>query len=199
MRTLPILILAATVGCGVEEPAPKETASTAAELDRDNPNPMLYRKDAHPFGRSIDRWSELLWSLHLRATLRPQPVLRPHRRRLRARAEGSGVVPAGSAGEHARDRRPSKLHHPAAQGHHAAAVVVLERVPVPRPEFPSCARAVAIRFSHRGHLAHIRRRDRVHGHPRRRGHCQPAELPLHLRGSVLTSRATRRCSSSTAA
>ena len=60
MRYLPMFILAATVGCGAEGPAPEET--TSAELDGNNPNPMLYRKDARPFGRSLERWSELLWS-----------------------------------------------------------------------------------------------------------------------------------------
>ena len=62
MRNLPIFVLAATIGCGAEGPAPEETTSASAELNRGNPNPMLYRKDAHPFGRSVQRWSELLWS-----------------------------------------------------------------------------------------------------------------------------------------
>jgi hypothetical protein len=59
MRYLPI-ILAATAGCAAEEPPPADT--TSAELHAANPNPMLYRTDAHPFGQSLERWSERLWS-----------------------------------------------------------------------------------------------------------------------------------------
>jgi hypothetical protein len=53
----------ACAGC---ETGPTDTADVAsAELrgaDHDNPNPMLFRKDARPYGRSLERWSELLWS-----------------------------------------------------------------------------------------------------------------------------------------
>src|SRR5262249_42181325 len=60
MRPLSILFVAAGIGCGADAAVPSGAASV--ELDGDNPNPMLYRKDAHPFDRSIERWSELLWS-----------------------------------------------------------------------------------------------------------------------------------------
>jgi len=60
MRTLSLFLVAASIGCGADTSAPDQT--TTEEIRGDNPNPMLYRKDARPFGRSIERWSELLWS-----------------------------------------------------------------------------------------------------------------------------------------
>lgn len=60
MRHLSLFLVAASIGCGADTSGPTET--TAAKLEGDNPNPMLYRKDARPFGRSLERWSELLWS-----------------------------------------------------------------------------------------------------------------------------------------
>jgi hypothetical protein len=63
MRLLPICLVAVSVGCG-GGPAPVGPTAASAELRResDNPNPMLFPKDAEPYGRSIERWSELLWS-----------------------------------------------------------------------------------------------------------------------------------------
>ncbi len=62
MRVLSMSLLVVCVACGAEEQA--TSASNAAGLRQQppNPNPMLFPKDARPYGRSIERWSELLWS-----------------------------------------------------------------------------------------------------------------------------------------
>jgi hypothetical protein len=64
MRVLPVCLVAVSVGCGGGGPAPVGRTAASAEVRRasDNPNPMLFPKDAVPYGRSIERWSELLWS-----------------------------------------------------------------------------------------------------------------------------------------
>ena len=73
MRVFAILLVAVGVGCGTEMPGPGQAAPAAkpptaavasadGQRDRDNPNPMLYEVDARPYGRSIERWSELVWT-----------------------------------------------------------------------------------------------------------------------------------------
>ena len=72
MRALFSLLVVVSFGCGSEVPtsmqavpAEKKTgteiAATDERYDRDNPNPMLFEVDARPYGRSIERWTELLW------------------------------------------------------------------------------------------------------------------------------------------
>jgi len=64
MRHLSMCLLAVCFGCGAEAPAPSSLAESTAELasEQSNPNPMLYPKDARPFGRSLERWAELSWA-----------------------------------------------------------------------------------------------------------------------------------------
>lgn len=70
MRGMPIHfvavagLFAASIGCGAEGTVPNatETAAVESSLEHHNPNPMLFLEDARPFGRSLERWSELLWS-----------------------------------------------------------------------------------------------------------------------------------------
>ena len=64
MRVVTALFITLLVGCGPNEAQSPGTASDALRRGRDdsNPNPMLFPKDARPYGRSITRWSELLWS-----------------------------------------------------------------------------------------------------------------------------------------
>jgi hypothetical protein len=57
---LAALALGVITGCD----APAETSVLQSALthgDRDNPNPPLYEKDAHPFGASMETWSERWW------------------------------------------------------------------------------------------------------------------------------------------
>jgi hypothetical protein len=71
MRALAILLVAVSFGCGSEMPAPVQASQaekpgtaaldSAKGRDCDNPNPMLFEVDARPYGRSIERWTELLW------------------------------------------------------------------------------------------------------------------------------------------
>jgi hypothetical protein len=58
MRYLLILVLSATIGCGTDE---STTSETSTEAHGSNPNPVLFPRDAHPFGRSMARWNERLW------------------------------------------------------------------------------------------------------------------------------------------
>ena len=62
MRALPMFLFAAAVGCGAEEAAPVEAVSADLRDNHDPVNPMLFARDARPYGRSVERWSELLWS-----------------------------------------------------------------------------------------------------------------------------------------
>ncbi len=64
MRIFTLLVITLLLGCGTNGPQGPQTASEELRRgsDEPNPNPMLYTKDARPFGRSIERWSELLWS-----------------------------------------------------------------------------------------------------------------------------------------
>src|SRR5271165_4960764 len=71
MRALVVFLVAVSFGCGSEMPAPVQAVPaekqgttglvSAEDRDRDNPNPMLFEVDARPYGRSIERWTELLW------------------------------------------------------------------------------------------------------------------------------------------
>ena len=64
MRIFTPLFVTVLVGCGPgSSPAPQTASEELRHRDDDsNPNPMLFPKDARPYGRSIERWSELLWS-----------------------------------------------------------------------------------------------------------------------------------------
>jgi len=79
MRPVPILLLLTCVGCAAEGPVPEETATVSDELhgDHGNPNPMLFGKNDHPYGRSLERWSELLWSYIYAQPLDHNPFLDP--------------------------------------------------------------------------------------------------------------------------
>jgi hypothetical protein len=65
MRLVPIALCAVLTGCGAPDPTPTAAASSELRADhhRDpNPNPMLYEKDARPFGRTVTHWSEQVWA-----------------------------------------------------------------------------------------------------------------------------------------
>lgn len=49
--------------------------STAAEANRHNPNPELYRKDARPFGVDMETWAERLTQWIYRQPFETNPVL----------------------------------------------------------------------------------------------------------------------------
>ena len=66
MSMLGVLGLCLVGGCG----APVEAVAQGAALtasDKDNPNPALFEKDSHPFGLSMETWSEIfarwVWSV----------------------------------------------------------------------------------------------------------------------------------------
>ena len=62
MRVFAILLIALSLGCGTDEPASSETSTELGGHDHHpNPNPVLFPKDARPFGRSMARWNELAW------------------------------------------------------------------------------------------------------------------------------------------
>lgn len=57
------------------EAASPLVAPSADRSEESNPNPMLYPKDASPFGRSIERWSEMMWSYIYAQPLDENPFL----------------------------------------------------------------------------------------------------------------------------
>ena len=73
--------------------------------------------------------------LYLRPAVRHQPVLRHHRRQLRQRPGGAGLVPTVGARRHARHHRHAQLHHPAPPLDQLAAGVGDERLSLPDPNF----------------------------------------------------------------
>jgi hypothetical protein len=70
MRIFTPLFVAVLAGCGASGPSDQEASAqgTASEELRhrgdesNNPNPMLFPKDARPYGRTMSRWAELTWS-----------------------------------------------------------------------------------------------------------------------------------------
>lgn len=60
MRYVLVLVLSATTACGTDE-SPSFESSTEARGSHHNPNPALFPRDAHPFGRSMVTWNERLW------------------------------------------------------------------------------------------------------------------------------------------
>ena len=66
MRIFTPLCIAALLGCGSSGPQAPQTSSTSEPIkhpqDETNPNPMLFPKDATPYGRPMSRWAELMWS-----------------------------------------------------------------------------------------------------------------------------------------
>jgi hypothetical protein len=67
-------LVAACIGCTGDGPARTEAGLSLAG---DDLNPMLYPKDARPFGRSLERWSELLWSWIYAQPFDENPILDP--------------------------------------------------------------------------------------------------------------------------
>jgi hypothetical protein len=70
MRIFTPLFVAVLAGCGASSPSDPEASAqgTASEElqhrghESNNPNPMLFPKDARPYGRPMSRWAELTWS-----------------------------------------------------------------------------------------------------------------------------------------
>jgi len=70
MRIFTPLFVAVLAGCGASSPSDQDASAqaTASEELRNrghesnNPNPMLFPKDARPYGRPMSRWAELTWS-----------------------------------------------------------------------------------------------------------------------------------------
>jgi hypothetical protein len=72
MRAIPICFVAiGLLGCAVDDRAAPEA------IEHQAVNPMLYAKDARPFDRSIERWSELLWSWIYAQPFDHNPLLDP--------------------------------------------------------------------------------------------------------------------------
>ena len=62
MRIYTVLFIT-LLGCGTNGPQSPQMASEELRKEgASNPNPMLFPKDVRPYGRSIERWSELLWT-----------------------------------------------------------------------------------------------------------------------------------------
>ena len=78
-----------------------QTASAEIRQRRDdsNPNPMLFPKDARPYGRTPVPVGRADVELHLLGPGGSESVLRHDRCELRRRSGRAGVVPAGGAGQ----------------------------------------------------------------------------------------------------
>ena len=143
------------VGCGASGPSESRNLvqGTASEELRhrggeSNPNPMLFPKDARPYGRSMSRWAELTWSYIYGIAPDQNPSSTPP-----ASTAGSTSTARSGSSRRCRgasgDERLAELHHPARAGDHAPDVVGGERLSVSGSEFPSCAGPVALRLPHR--------------------------------------------------
>jgi hypothetical protein len=75
MRHLSMYLLVVCLACGAEAPAPAGESSAELRHAQPDPNPMLFPKDASPYGRSLQRWSELLWSYIYAQPLDHNPFL----------------------------------------------------------------------------------------------------------------------------
>ncbi len=75
MRHLSMCLLVVCLACGAEAPAPVGESSAELRHAQVDPNPMLFPKDARPYGRSLERWSELLWSYIYAQPLDHNPFL----------------------------------------------------------------------------------------------------------------------------
>jgi hypothetical protein len=73
MRTLTILLFAGLAGCGMDAPS----AISTAALSHGNPNPALFPEDSHPYGHSMERWGELMWSFIYKIPMAQNPLLDP--------------------------------------------------------------------------------------------------------------------------
>jgi hypothetical protein len=76
MRELPICFVAIVglLGCAADEEVASETDTI---LEHSSVNPMLFPKHARPFGRSLERWSEVLWSWIYAQPFDRNPILDP--------------------------------------------------------------------------------------------------------------------------
>jgi len=64
MRIFTPLFVAVLVGCGAGSPPASQTSSADLKHKDDvtDPNPMLFPKDARPYGRTMSEWAEKTWS-----------------------------------------------------------------------------------------------------------------------------------------
>jgi hypothetical protein len=74
MRLLAIVLVTLWIGCAADEPTDSVT-SDELHADHRNPNPVLFAKDARPFGRSMERWAELAWKWILAQPADHNPLL----------------------------------------------------------------------------------------------------------------------------
>jgi len=66
-------VIATALGCGM---APPPSAQETAALS-ERAGPVLFEKDARPYGVSMERWSELLWKWIYRQPAETNPLLDP--------------------------------------------------------------------------------------------------------------------------
>src|SRR5215475_6183864 len=66
MRIFTPLFMTVLLGCGANGPQDPQRATDAEAVRHRGKdpviNPMLFPKDANPYGKSVTRWAELLWS-----------------------------------------------------------------------------------------------------------------------------------------
>ena len=77
MRHLPMCLLLVCVACGAGAPSPTNDSAADLRSEQSNPNPMLYPEDSKVDGRSLARWSELLWTWIYSAPIDHVPLLDP--------------------------------------------------------------------------------------------------------------------------
>ena len=77
MRHLPMCLLLVCVACGAGAPPPTNDSAADLRSEQSNPNPMLYPEDSKVDGRSLGRWSELLWTWIYSAPIDHVPLLDP--------------------------------------------------------------------------------------------------------------------------
>jgi len=79
MRTFSPLFVAVLVGCGASSPpaTDRSSADIRNRNDSTNPNPMLFPKDASPYGRTMSQWAEAMWSYIYSVPIDQNPFFEP--------------------------------------------------------------------------------------------------------------------------
>lgn len=67
------IVITTALGCGTDDPSPAQDSAALSEKG----DPVLFEKNATPYGTSMERWSELIWKWIYRQPAEANPLLDP--------------------------------------------------------------------------------------------------------------------------